>query len=275
MSARILNLSQQEYFANGGFSSSVAKVLIAKSPAHARAGLSKEPSKTLDRGSCIHRLVLGAGKDYAVIQHSDWRTKDSQKQRDDARAQGLVPVLAHEFEEYCLAAESIRVQLSDRGIDLDGQSEIAVEWIESTDFGDVRCQGMFDHAWIDRGMILDLKITEDACPSSVERTSANLGYGIQWAAYTRALEALKPEWAGKVGFAFAFCEPDEPYAINLAEPDGQFRELGKKQWLRAVRSWAECNATNKWPSYGTAVNPLSAPGWAVQREELSTINDAR
>jgi hypothetical protein len=266
MTARILNISLDEYFEHPAFSASVAKTLISRSPLHAKVAASEKPSKILDRGTSIHRLVLGKGKDFAVIQHSDWRTKDAQAQRDAARAQGLIPVLAHEFEDYCNAAESIRVQLADRKLVLDGESELAIEWEEQTPHGPVLCKGMLDHVWLDTGIILDLKVTENAAPSSVERTSENLNYAIQHAAYTRALTALEPDLAGRVAFAFAFCEPEPPHAINLCEPDGIFRELGERRWVRAVHTWAECTKTNHWPGYGPAVNPLTSPSWALARE---------
>jgi hypothetical protein len=210
--------------------------------------------------------VLGKGKDYAVVQASDWRTKAAQQQRDDARAKGLVPVLAHDFEDYCVAAERIRVELATRKILLDGLSEQAITWVEHTDYGDVQCKGLLDHVWPDVGMILDLKVTADASPTSVERTSENLGYAIQAAAYSRAVAALSPDLAGRVAFAFAFCEADDPWAINISEPDGVFREIGERRWLRAVREWALCKRNNSWPSYGEAVNPISAPSWALAKE---------
>lgn len=266
MTARILNVSPDEYHALPGFSSSVAKTLVSRSALHAKSEIGKKPTKGMDRGSIIHRLVLGKGKDYEVVQHANWMTKDAKAQRDAARARDLVPVLAHDFEDYCIAAEKIRVQLADRGIDLDGESELAIEWTEQTIHGPVLCKGMLDHCWPDRGLILDLKVTENAAPSAIERTAENLGYAIQWAAYTRALVALNPDLAGRVGFAFAFCEPDDPWAVNLSEPDGVFQQLGTQRWMRAVTAWAECSKKDHWPSYGTAINPITAPSWALARE---------
>lgn len=266
MTAKLLDITTDEYFALDAFSQSAAKTLIARSPAHARAGHRKTPTKAMERGDIIGRLLLGKGKDYHVVQASDWRTKAAQQQRDDARAKGLVPVLADDFEDYCIVAESIRVQLADRNIILDGQSEQQITWAEHTEFGDVTCKGMFDHVWLDTGAIIDLKTTADAAPSAVERTAENLGYAIQCAAYTSALTKLDPNLAGRVAFAFVFAETDEPYAVNVCEPDGIFRELGERRWQRAVREWARCIRDNHWPTYGTAINPITSPPWALARE---------
>lgn len=269
MTARILDVTPDEYHALPRLSSSVAKVLLTRSPLHARSAIGKKPTKGMDRGSIIHRLVLGKGAEYEVLQFGDFKTKAAQVARDAARAANKVPVLAEDFEDYCTAAERIRTQLAARNVILDGQSELAIEWTEHTKHGELTCKGMLDHCWVEHGTILDLKITEDAAPSAVERTSENLGYAVQCAAYTRALTALRPDLAGKIGFAFAFCEPDEPHAINLSEPDGVFQQLGTQRWLRAVNTWAQCHVTGVWPAYDGAINPLSAPSWALAREGFS------
>ncbi len=267
--ARILDVTPDEYHARPGLSSSKAKTLIAKSPLHAKSERERDPTKSLDRGNVIHRLVLGKGRDYAVVQANDWRTNVAKAARDEARAQGLVPVLVGDFEEYALAAEKIRVTLADRGYVLDGASELAVEWLEETEHGDVTCRGMMDHVWLETGVIFDLKITADAAPSFVERNAENLGYAIQSAAYTRALVALRPELAGRVDFLFAFCEAEEPYAINVCRPDGMFRELGERRWIRAVNTWGHCEKSGTWPAYGVGVNQLSPPAWALAREDYA------
>jgi len=270
VTARILNVSPDAYHELPHFSSSTAKVLLAKSALHAKAGVGKKPTKLMDRGAVVHRLVLGKGADYEVVNAKDFKTNKAKEDRDKIRAAGKVPVLVDDLEDYHTVAERIRVQLADRNIVLDGQSELAIEWTEHTSYGDVTCKGMLDHCWLDAGLILDLKITEDAAPSSVERTSENLGYAVQCAAYTRALAALDPNLAGRIGFAFAFCEPNEPYAINVSEPDGIFQHLGEQRWLRAVTTWAKCQHDGIWPGYGTSINPLSSPSWALAREGFST-----
>lgn len=266
MTARILDISPDDYHALPGLSSTLAKTLLARSPAHAKAMVGKKPTKRMDRGTIIHRLLLGKGKDYEVVHHDNWTTKDAKSKRDEIRSRGVVPVLTEDFEDYCTAAEAIRVQLADRDVVLDGHSELAIQWEEETPLGTVSCRGMLDHVWLDAGLILDLKVTEDAAPGAIERTAENFGYAIQAAAYTRALTALKPELAGRVKFLFAFCEPNEPYAINMTTPDGMFREIGERRWERALNTWAACEAAGKWPSYGNDVNPISSPSWALARE---------
>lgn len=267
MTAQLLNVTPDEYHALDAFSSSTAKVVLERSPGHARAGMKKKPTKAMNGGSIVHRLLLGKGREIEVIQHGDYKTKVAQEKKEAALKAGLIPCLAHELENYATAAESIRVQLADRGIILDGVSEQAITWTEHTKHGPVLCKGMLDHVWLDRGIILDLKTCEDASQAAVERAAENYNYGIQSAAYSRALVQLIPEHAGRVAFSFVFAETADPYAVNVTEPDGPFRELGLRRWLRALNTWAECVALNRWPTvYGGNVNPLSPPSWALARE---------
>jgi hypothetical protein len=269
VTASILKVTPDEYHALPHFSSTLAKTLIAQSPRHAREARGKNPTKVMDRGNVIHRLVLGKGKDYEVLNFNDFKTNAAKAARDAARKAGKVPVLADDFEEHCKASESIRVELAERNIFLDGESEFAVTWFEPTKHGPVQCRAMFDHVWLKAGRLLDLKITDNAAPGAIERNAETMGYAIQWAAYTRALAALDPKLAGRVDFLFGFCEPDSPFAINLVRPDGMFRELGERRWLRAVETWAECLETDTWPAYGTGINQLSSPPWALSREDFA------
>lgn len=272
MNAEILDITPDQYFALPHFSSSVAKTVISRSPLHARQEREdggKDPTKVMDFGSVTHRLVLGAGKDYEPLPFDDWRTKDAKAARDAAREAGKVPIKTADFERANLAAESIRLELSKRGILLDGASELAVTWEEETEHGIVICKAMFDHAWLETGRILDLKLTENASPWAIERNAESMGYAIQRAAYVRALVALRPSLAGKADFLFAFGETDTPFAMNLTRPDGMFRELGDRRWLRALNTWAECVATDTWPAYGDGINQLSPPAWAMRNEEFA------
>jgi hypothetical protein len=266
--AEILTGSVDAYHARPEFSATTAKTLIAQSPLHAKTDREtpREPSKTMDRGSIIHALVLGKGAAFTVIDAEDWRKKEAQAQRDEARAKGLIPVLVGDFADYTQASAKIRAGLDARGLRLDGHSEIPVRWTEQTAAGPLACRGMLDHVWLDRGRILDLKITADASPGAIERNAEAMGYALQAAAYTRLLAALRPELAGRIEFLFAFAEPDAPHAINVVRPDGMFRELGERRWLRACEWWAACLKTNTWPGYGIGVNTLSAPAWALARE---------
>lgn len=276
--AEILSCSADEYHTLPGLSFSIAATLHARSPLHAYAqhpclgGKGKRPTRLMDRGAIIHRLVLGKGADFAPLAFDDYRTNAAKAARDAARAAGKIPVLESELRACLATAQAIAKRLNERGIKLTGASEVPVRWWEPSRHGPVECRGMIDHLWLTSGRLLDLKVVQSAAPASVERSAESFGYGIQWAAYTRAVSALRPDLAGRIEMLFAFCEAEEPHAVNLCRPDGIFRELGERRWLRAVERWSECMTTDTWPGYGEDINPISAPQWALQREDFDDAN---
>jgi hypothetical protein len=269
--ARIIDCEPAEYFQLPGFSSSVAKELIARSPLHARCRDDEErrpPTSAMDRGSVVHKLVLGRGADFVPVEASDWRTKAAKEARDAARKEGKIGILVDDLEDARRAADKVTLSLAAAGLVLRGRSEVAIQWDEELPTGSLLCRGMLDHL-IDDGTsatIIDLKTTANAAPSAVERVAESLGYAIQAAAYTHAVERLRPELAGRVRFIFAFVEIDAPFAVNLCAPDGAFRELGATRWRRACEGWAACVATDQWPAYGQGINTLSPPPWALRAE---------
>lgn len=272
MTATLLRIPMDEYHQRPGLSSSTAATLISRSPLHAWSqhpalgGLGKSPTFAMDRGQVSHALTLGTGKDFEILQYDDYRTKKAQTDRDAARAAGKVPILREDYENAATMSETVRVQLADRGIYFDGESELGFEWNEESRDGAVLCRGMMDHVNLDTGTIIDLKFVTNASQQAIERSAENFGYAIQAAAYTRALVAYEPALAGRIDFLFAFCEAEPPFAMNVVRPDGPFRELGERRWLRAVNQWGHCLATNKWPAYGSDVNFINPPGWALAQE---------
>ncbi|MGN6106663.1 MAG: PD-(D/E)XK nuclease-like domain-containing protein [Kofleriaceae bacterium] len=273
--ATILDISPDEYHSRPGLSSSTAATLIMRSPLHAwtqhpaYGGAGRKPTELMDRGTAIHSMVLGVGKQIAPLPFDDWRTKAAKESRDKARAAGMIPMLHEDHADAEVAAREIRTRLAERNISLTGESEIAVEWHEDSPSGPVLCRGMMDHLWLRDGIVLDLKVVSSAAPASVERSAENFGYAIQAAAYTRAIAQLRPNLTGRIEFLFAFCEAEPPFAMNICRPDGAFRELGERRWMRAVHEWGACLASGEWPAYGKGINQLSPPAWALAREEFA------
>lgn len=275
MPATLLDISPDEYHTRPGLSASIATTLIKRSPMHAWqehpafGARGKEPTKAMDRGTVLHHLVLGKGKDFRVLDFDDWRTSKAKEARDQARAEGLVPILASAYQDAYHAAVAIMRALVDRGVQLDGDSEQAMEWEEPGDAigaRPVQCRGMMDHLTADRLLIYDLKIVESAAPESIERSAESFGYAIQWAAYTSGHGKVFPHLAGRARMRFVFAEAEPPHAVNIVEPDGVFREIGERRWRRAVNEWGRCLRDNEWPAYGTGINTISSPPWALARE---------
>lgn len=276
--SQLIDLTPEEYHRDPApapsLSASIAKILLDESPLHAwhahpkLGGVSRPASAAMDRGTLIHKLVLGAGAAIEPIDAKDYKTKAAREARDKARAERKIPVLVHELKEATAAAAAIRANLAEQGIEFTGRSEVACVWEEQTACGPIWCRGLFDHL-IERGaaMIIDLKTIRSAHPDACARAVVNYGYDVQQAAYTRAIEKARPELAGRVRFVFAFVETEPPYATTPARITGDFREHGERRWINAIETWASCLSMNNWPGYALDTVNLEPPGWLLRKLE--------
>lgn len=252
-------------------SSSIAHTILSKSPLHGWAqhpklgGAKSKPKKTFDNGNLSHALLLGAGKDIAVIDAPNFRTKVARQLRDLARKSGRVPILSAEYDEAKQTADELRKRFAKYDVTLDGDREVVVLWSERADDGTiVQCRGMMDHVRLP--VIDDLKSSQSAHPKACQRHADAYGYDIQHAAYTSAWSVLHPELAGRLSMRFVFFELEAPYAVTPVELSGEFRELGRRRWRRAINLWSRCLRENRWPGYVEGWTVLDAPPWALSQE---------
>jgi len=275
----LLNCSVEQYHADPcvipSLSASIAHTLISKSPLHAftehpRLGGKKRPeTKETDKGSLIHALVLGKGKDTVVLPYQNWQTKAAREDREAARLAGKIPTLEKDYVEAVEIANQINWRLIyDFGIELSGLSEQPITWIELSDEGEeVQCRACYDHLILQQAHAFDLKTTSvSAHPNALAAHMIRYGSHIQEAAYLSALNKLLPEREGKARFTFLFCEVEPPYAVVPAQLNGSMKLLAQRQWRRAVNIWAECLRTNNWPSYTDKAVNVNAPVWALTQE---------
>lgn len=253
-------------------SPSVAKTLIARSPAHAwtehdmLGGQRTDSTPGQDLGSAIHVLLLGKGRAIAPVNADSWRSAAARAERDVARRSGLIPMLAREANAAQSAVDAIVPQLADLGIDFaSGDSEVKIEWGEGPD-STVLCRGILD--WHSGARILDIKTCRSAHPDALAKQVYELGWDIQGAAYRRALKAMHPELAGATTFALVCVETEPPYAVVLAELDGLYRAIGDHRWTQAVARWKECLREDFWPAYSAEPVRLAPPAWIVNKEGL-------
>jgi hypothetical protein len=274
---RVLDCSYDDYLADNigakipTLNASVAKVIIQKSPAHAvlehpKLGgtVEDESSKSMDKGSIIHSLLLGKGKAVAVVSADNWRTKVAQEQRDEARKKGLIPLLEKDALGIQQAALAISQNISEYDIHLDeGKSEFMIHWKSQER---VECRRSLDSWTESKLQIIELKSIFCAHPEVCSNQALRLGYDIEMAVSLDAIYSLYPDHLGRVDFLFVFCEIEPPYAVTVLRPDGTFTHLGIQKWERAKSIWKQCMTSGEWPKYLDVIGQLSAPMWALKGE---------
>lgn len=278
MNARLLECTPAQYHADPcevpSLSASIAHVILAQSPLHAwhrhprLGGGDAVQSPAMTAGTLAHALLLGADDRIVVVDADDWRTKAARERRDELVAAGKVPVLARDHAEVALAVDVWRLRLHEAGVVLSGQSEVAVEWAADG----VLCRGMMDHLITHyrpgAGAIYDLKTTTASChPEACARRAVDHGLDLQAAAYLEAVEALHPEAAGRVHYAWLWVELEPPHAVTVATPSGAMLALGRAKWRRAREVWQRCLSSSRWPGYTDGAQAvLEPPQWAIAAE---------
>jgi hypothetical protein len=265
-----------DYFADPcpqpSLSNSGIGILLHRSPLHFAAQHPRlnggvdacKATARMHRGSVVHRLALGAGKDYVVIDADAYRTNDAKAQRAEAEANGLVPILAAKFDEAEAQAKVVRQHLDDVLLGEAFLPEVVAVWQIETKHGLIWCRAMID-AWCPTLMLaVDLKSTIDASPTAVTRRMVNGGYDTQDAWYSSGVGHVIGE-PGKVRFATLFCENDPPFASHAVTIDEAWRSSSWDLCEEAADIFALCMKAGQWPGYPRTPQLLSPPDWLISQ----------
>jgi hypothetical protein len=109
-------------------------------------------------------------------------------------------------------------------------------------------------------MILDLKTTDDASPSTFQKKAYSMGYHIQAAFYTDLVGKVLD--ADNVEFIFCAMERRRPHGIALYKASADMIELGRTQYKKALKELSFCKSQDLFPGYDSNIIDLSLPGWA-------------
>jgi PDDEXK-like uncharacterized protein DUF3799 len=248
-------------------SSSIAKLLIERTPRHAKCAhprlnpdhKPKDNSK-FDLGSVVHELMLGVGGGFSIITADDYRSKLAQEQRQNAINAGLVPILTDQF----LKAKNISAQatrtLKEFGINYlaDNFNEIVLIWEEQG----ISCRAMIDS--VNDAQIYDIKTTAGSLSDvNLNRLIANLGYELSAAFYIRGLKKVQPDLANhNTTFTWIFVEIEPPYEVVVMDADRTTLEIGARKVNAAINIWADCMKSGEWPGYPRKRRLSQYPTWA-------------
>lgn len=274
-------MSAAEYHADKdspvpSLSSSVAKLLISRSPKHAwlthprlNPNYREEEDSRFDLGGAAHALLLEGEDRMAVVEADDWRTKAAKEARDAHRAAGKLPVLLRHY-----AAVKAMVKEAEQAIagnpDLagyaldEGVPEHVIRWHE----GDTHLRAMLDWVSNDRRVIYDYKSTSNAEPEAFLRLMFQMSYDLQGAFYLRANQ--RPD----TKFIFIAQEIEPPYAVSFIGMPPTMVELGARKVEHAIAIWRTCMANDQWPAYSPRVLWPEVPAWIMARWDEQEMEDA-
>ncbi len=271
-----LDVPAQDYHADcaetPSLSSSIAKVILEQTPLHAwlkhprlNPNFEHEEDAKFDLGSTVHELILGRGGGIEILpaEFADYRKKDAQQMRSDARASGLTPILAHQYaeaQEIVQRASRALGEIPD-GFDQPGnQSEAVLIW---QDIGGPLCRAMLDRVGT-LGRIWDVKTTGTGLSdAAISRAIVNNGYEISAAFYRRGFLRLHPD--SDVQFRWIFVETEPPYETRVIEADATTLSIGDRKAALAIEKWRKALEHNLWVGYPRRVETLIYPRWEAAK----------
>jgi hypothetical protein len=260
----------------GSLSSSGARKLLPPScPALFKYELDhkRPPKKEFDLGHAAHQLVLGTGPELVVVDRERWDTKECKAEVAAIRERGAVPLKSAEYAIVKAMAGAIRQHpiagalfSPDRG-----EAEQSLFWHD-------RRFGIWRRARLDwlpnpgsgRMVIADYKTAASAAPDKFQRSMHDFGYAAQASFYLDGVRALG--LADKSAtFVFVVQERTPPFLVTVIQPDPTAFQIGDYLNQEAMRVYAECKASDRWPGYSDGVELVSLPRWVEAQfsKELS------
>lgn len=220
-------------------------------------------SERADHGTAIHSLVLG-GASMCIIDAKDWRTNAAKEQREEARAAGMIPILAHDEPALRGAAESAKAALAQFG---EGKCEQTMLWQDTG----VWCRNRPDFLQAGNRLAVDLKTTDNADPTDwIGKRLVQGGYDVQAALCLRGLDLLLGE--AEREYKWLLVELEAPHLCSVVGLGDGLRALAIRKITAARRAWRQCLDSGRWPGYDDGVHWAEPPGWAVWGFESRAIS---
>lgn len=235
-------------------------------------GEPKPPTRPMQLGN-LYESLLGIGEhDIEVCPYKDFKKAVAREHRDEAIAAGKIPIVEEKYEEAREVAAILAEKIPEKlGFELtDGETQRKLEWTERSEHGDVLIHAVPDWIRWERGVIVDLKVTEgtvrkEACAKKL----LDMGGAIQGVVYPRGVEVLKPELAGRTDMIFCFVQIKPPFCVTPGRLTAAMREVGAVYWEQAMNTFARCLKAGRemehWPEHVDGICEFDAPGWLVQR----------
>lgn len=270
------DMAAADYFADPcpepSLTQSIAKVLIERSPAHARAQHPRLRARVEDDappepysaakaiGDAAHRLMIGRGKVLGVGHFDAWTTKEAKKYKADALAAGWTPILEKHFQRAETLVESARAQIDAAGWKAAfrlGDGEVVIAWQEDG----LWFRSMID--WLsDTRNVFDYKTTGlSVAPHAIPKLMVDAGWDVQAAFIERGLDVLDPDGRGKRIFRFIAQENEEPFALTPVELTEAVLTMGRKKVQFAVDRWRASMTSGEWPAYPSEICRPAYPGY--------------
>ena len=258
-------------------SRSVLRLLVRRSESHAYIAHPKlggladtDPGgdEIADYGSAAHAAFLQGHSIIKRLDYPDWRTNAAKAAREQAYADGCIPLLTKSHSRCMRLIEVLEDFRLKTGAFTHGKPEQTLAWQDGPTDGSVWCRARVD--WLPdepSAPPWDLKTTSGAAMLGPwSRIAFDGGYDLQDAFYGRGLEILRGEPPEPMKFCVVEQKP--PFGISVFEFSAIARELADEDVRQGLRLWDKCLSANRFPSYPWDTQMVDPAPWVI-RDRIS------
>jgi hypothetical protein len=257
-------LSDTGYRATKAVSCSILK-RFAEAPA--KALVPSKDSAAMNAGRLIHSALLEPHlfeARYAWTALDRRGTKAWDAAEVEAAAEGKTLLKRDDWCELATIRDAVMAHPTARELLGPGlEPEASVFWRDEAT--GMACRGRVDGLRWQERIIVDLKTTVDASPDDFARGAANWRHHWQEAFYRHGVKAA-PGGFEADRFIFIALEREPPFLIGIYELSPGAVAQGKREVMRALAEYAECERTGVWPGYSPDVVMVDLPAWALEEE---------
>lgn len=224
------------------------------------------PKKEYDFGTAAHKLLLGVGAEIAVIDADNYRDKGAARDRDFAREDGMVPLLAKDYAKALAMVEVVRRHPIAGRLFIEGKPEQSLFWTDPE--SGVQMRARLD--WLgekrdSRLMLVDFKTAKAVDLASIEKAIFDYGYHMQRAQYVNGAIALGLG-DDDTDLAFVFQSKTPPYLVRVVQLEMNAIRLGRARIRKAIAIYLECLESGHWYGYDET-SYAALPAYGERRDE--------
>lgn len=230
------------------------------------AAVQELDTRALAMGKAAHCLALGEpdfARHFAILPFDSLRTNEAKAWRDKTEAEGKVILRADEFDTVQAMAAAIKRSPQCSRAFRDGKPERSLVWLD--DETGVWLKSRPD--WLPddpaNGWVIDYKTTADLRPRKFSAQAFECGYHLQAALQMDACRMVLGVDA--LGIGHVVQEKSQPYLAELRLFTPEQIDFGRREYRRALRTFARCWETKRWPGYTDQPQYIETPYHVEQR----------
>jgi hypothetical protein len=232
------------------------------------AGKSDIDTKALAVGKAAHALALGEPEfaaHFAILPFDSMRTNEAKAWRDKTEAEGKVILRADDFEMVKAMAAAIKRSPQCSRAFRDGKPERSLIWQDEQTGVWLKSRPDWLPDDPSAGWIIDYKTTADLRPRKFSAQAFECGYHLQAALQVdgcRAVLGVDP-----LGIGHVVQEKAEPYLAELRLFTYEQIEFGRREYRRALVTFARCWERKQWPGYTSEATYIETPYFIMKNME--------